>query len=200
MRSLPFACCAFVLASLGSAGCAHYETVAVGEALTVGDGRVSPALAVEAAMGTGSSRDGGSVFAQTRARGIVGPVRQQIAGFAGVSTLRWISERAPLWLHLDVGPGLEHYSGTLFFEAIAHAKVGSGVVLAQVVEPYAPLDPWASKRTAPRDRSPSTPSTPSRSTRRLRAARSFGGACFSRSRSAATSMHASRGIRSTSSR
>ncbi len=142
MRSLPFACCAFVLASLGSAGCAHYETVAVGEALTVGDGRVSPALAVEAAMGTGSSRDGGSVFAQTRARGIVGPVRQQIAGFAGVSTLRWISERAPLWLHLDVGPGLEHYSGTLFFEAIAHAKVGSGFVLAQVVEPYAPLNPW----------------------------------------------------------
>jgi hypothetical protein len=131
----------FVLASWSS-GCAHYETVAVGEALTVGDGRVSPALAVEAAAGTGSSREGGSVFMQTRGRGIVGPVRQQVAGFAGVSNLRWIGQRAPLWLHLDVGPGLEHYSGTIFFEAIAHARIGTGFVLGQVVEPYSPINPW----------------------------------------------------------
>ncbi len=131
----------FAFASLSS-GCAHYETLAVGEALTIGDGRVSPALAVEAAAGSGSSSERGSVFTQTRGRGLVGPTRQQIAGFAGVSNLRWIGPRAPLWLHLDVGPGLEHYSGTIFFEAIAQARIGTGFVLGQVVEPYSPLNPW----------------------------------------------------------
>ena len=131
----------FALAS-SSSGCAHYETLAVGEALTVGDGRVSPALAVEAAAGSGSSTDRGSVFTQTRGRGLVGPTRQQLAGFVGVSNLRWIGRRAPLWLSLDVGPGLEHYSGTILFEAIAQARIGSGFVLGQVIEPYSPINPW----------------------------------------------------------
>ena len=136
-----------------STGCAHYQTLAVGEALTVGDGRVSPALALEAAAGTGSSNERRSVFVQTRGRGLVGATRQQIAGFAGVSTLRWIGAEAPLWLHLDVGPGLEHFSGSFFFEAIAQARLGTGFVLGQVIEPYSPLDlPWPEAQPPPRER------------------------------------------------
>lgn len=146
----------FILAAL-SPGCAHYETVAVGEALTIGDGRVSPAVAVEAAAGTGSSNDRRSIFTQTRGRGLVGPIRQQIAGFVGVSSLRWLGQRAPLWLHLDVGPGLEHYSGTILFEAIAQAKIGTGFVLGQVIEPYSTLNPWGPEALPPRARDPFTP-------------------------------------------
>lgn len=148
------------LATLSS-GCAHYETLGAGEAVTVADGRVSPALALEAAAGTGSSNDGGSVFTQTRGRALVGATRQQIAGFAGVSNLRWVGPRAPLWIHLDVGPGLEHYSGTIFFEAIAQARLGTGFVLGQIVEPYAPLNPWGPEAGPwPREPRPADPLRP----------------------------------------
>jgi len=135
---------AFALAALSSA-CAHYEALAVGEALTVGDRRVSPALALEAAGGSGSSHARGSVFLQTRGRALVGATRQQIAAFGGLSNLRWIGRRAPLWLHVDVGPGLEHYSGTIFFEAIAHARAGTGFILGELVEPYAALNPFGAE-------------------------------------------------------
>ncbi len=138
---LPAICACAALSS----GCSHYETLGVGEALTVGDGRVSPALALEAAAGEGSSTDRGSVFMQTRGRALVGATRQQVAGFAGLSNLRWIGPRAPLWLHVDVGPGLEHYSGTILFEAIAQARLGTGFVLGQVVEPYSPWNPWGAE-------------------------------------------------------
>ena len=182
MRGILFGNLATLVLAALSPGCAHYETVAVGEALTVGDGRVSPAIALEAAAGTGTSNDSGSVFTHTRGRGLVGVARQQIAGFAGVSSLRWIGQRAPLWLHLDVGPGLEHYSGTFLFEAIAQAKIGSGFVLGQVVEPYIPLNPWgpeAAVQARPFARDPLAPqpmpATPQVVRRRLLLTLSLGG-------------------------
>ncbi|MBX3222628.1 MAG: hypothetical protein KF795_19065 [Labilithrix sp.] len=139
------------LASL--TGCAHHESLAVGEALTVGDGRVAPAIGVEAAEGTGSSSERGTSFVEARGRALLGGTRQQLGVLAGVSHLRWIGPSAPLWAGVSVGPGLEHFSGTVFFEAIAQARLGTGFVLGEASEPYAPLNPWGPE-AVPRPRQP----------------------------------------------
>ncbi|MBN9163350.1 MAG: hypothetical protein BGO98_17120 [Myxococcales bacterium 68-20] len=138
MRSLLLL--AVALASL--TGCAHYDALAVGESLTIGDGRLAPALSVEVAEGSGSSSDRRTLFTEARARALVGPTRQQLAGLVGVSQLEWVGPRAPIWGALNLGPGLEHFSSTLFFEAVAQARLGTGFVLAEIVEPYSPLNPW----------------------------------------------------------
>lgn len=138
MRSLLLLAAA--LASL--TGCAHHDALAVGEALTIGDGRLAPAVSVEVAEGTGSSSDRRTLFTEARARALVGPTRQQLAGLVGVSQLEWVGPRAPIWGALNLGPGVEHFSSTVFFEAIAQARLGTGFVLAEVVEPYSPLNPW----------------------------------------------------------
>ncbi len=127
-------------------GCAHYEQLAAGEALTVGDGRVRPAIAVELATGSGSSDDRRSVFTEARGRALVGPAHQQMAGLVGLSTVRWPGHDTPLWLHLDLGPGLEHTYGTILFDAIAQLRIGTGFVLAERVAPHHPIDPWGELR------------------------------------------------------
>ncbi|MBX3200277.1 MAG: hypothetical protein KF850_39820 [Labilithrix sp.] len=124
------------------AGCAHHESLAVGEALTIGDGRLAPAIAAEIAEGTGTSGDGATSFVEARGRVLVGATRQQLGGLAGVSRLGWLGPRAPLWIAANVGPGVERFSGTVFLDAIAQARLGTGFVLAEASEPYRPLNPW----------------------------------------------------------
>ena len=141
LRHAPLTALVWMLGAL-SLGCAHYDTLAIGEALTVGDGRVAPAVALEAAHGSGSSDDKGSVFTETRGRALIGPTRQQIAGLVGVSKLAWIGHRAPLWGGVGLGPALEHFSGTVFFEAVAQARIGTGFVLGESVEPERDFNPW----------------------------------------------------------
>lgn len=124
------------------AGCAHHESLAVGEALTIGDGRLAPAIAVEIAEGSGSSSDRATSFVEARGRVLVGATRQQLGGLAGVSRLGWLGPRAPLWLAAGVGPGVERSSGTVLLDVIAQARLGTGFVLAEASEPYRPLNPW----------------------------------------------------------
>ncbi len=161
MRSLLLA---VALTSL--TGCAHYDALAVGEALTIGDGRLAPAVSVEVAEGAGASRDRRTLFTEARARALVGPTRQQLAGLVGGSQLEWVGSHVPIWGALNVGPGLEHFSSTLFFEAVAQARLGTGFVLAELVEPDTPLNPWgpeAAPWPVPKNGEPSPPRSTIRS-------------------------------------
>jgi hypothetical protein len=129
-------------------GCAHYDGLAVGEALTVADGRRAAALAVEVAEGSGQSSQKGSLFTEARGRALVSGPRQQLAGLVGVSQLCWIGSDAPIWWHVGIGPGLERASlrrgQTIFFDAIAQGRIGTAFVLGEEIAPYAyeELNPW----------------------------------------------------------
>jgi hypothetical protein len=119
-------------------GCAHFTSYSAGSALAVGDGRRAGAVSLEVAEGSGGSTESSSTLAEGRARALVGIDRQQLSGVVGPSHLRWIGARTPLWTHLAVGPGLERlaFDGThtVFFEAIAQARVTTGFVLDEVWE------------------------------------------------------------------
>lgn len=123
-------------------GCAHHESLAVGEALTIGDGRLAPAVGVEIAEGAGGSDEGATSFVEARGRVLLGATRQQLGALAGASRLVWLGPRAPLWIAANVGPGVEHFAGTVFLEAIAQARLGTGFVLGETTEPHRPFNPW----------------------------------------------------------
>ncbi len=112
------------------AACSSFTAYGVGPAFVTGGGGTAMGLVGEAAKGEGGSKEKSSTFWDTRARALLTPDHQQLAGLVGVSSFRWVGTHGALTGGIGGGLGVERADSTLFLNPIGQARAGTGFVLS----------------------------------------------------------------------